>query len=918
MWGFEGSLVLDGLDNLQNLGNSEWAQKVPEVGPILPFLSSLASIDFSGNLPTDYISPTHWDLVFRFKTGMEYALRVEVDPGKTPWNLKLDFSPLDFDLSWLVPFIPDKLGISGLKGTSRIESATLSGPMGDWDKWEAKIRASAEVSNADMNLIDRTLTGVKMDLDLLGTKRVWKGTSSIEVATVNTDVVEGGLRGFRSQDLQFSYSPIESQGDLSGTWTAQDIFGSAYTGTVALSSREGYKVDAVTTNLNWAELPYELGGSWKAKIHIEDPSFEVFDPVFRVTLDGSEFQIGGMDLSSRPVSLSFDGRVIREGTHVTFDEVGIGWGDSLALELYQTEWDGRQLHAREASLTGDLLILSELIPGFRIDPRIEQFIHPKDWKIRGGIRIQTTPFLTIDIEEGRIDSGKGINGPIGFSYSQGERKWALQAPTLQLNLAELAREMNLPQIEIKGNMTVQADFAGSIPLSGETSQAWLSRAYFDGTVSNCNGRFNRLRPDGKLDQHLFGWVGAAGQVSLDWNSVTRAIQSTINMEDFVWYSKPGVTDRPFPQTLRSGGGRLNLNIDQKGENEYDVKKLVMAFGKQDPIELGVSGKVNQSGGSWTPNLSLRIQGNNSPETAVFRGVTLKGSGVFLGKIRGNSRGNWILDGKATLDDLSFEHIVAPVILANARGTFEVVGFPLDEYASESRWNARPHRSISEFRGHDIVNEAFTRMGGTPPNLVVSRMTIGTTRFDQVALRVVREGEFLYMNTASGKFSEGGFPVRMTGYFFFHPRHGVAYRVAGYTQRAPLAMAIPLVGNVGLDLQAVEVRFFITQDLYQEEVQTRYINLGIPIFDLKSIPGLGPSLFNWTPDHLQSKEIIVRQVGDGEWTVLNPVTLGDAIEIPEFILRDIPTQSLQKTRDIGADLIDGFGQGVRDIFEGNAN
>ena len=112
-----------------------------------------------------------------------------------------------------------------------------------------------------------------------------------------------------------------------------------------------------------------------------------------------------------------------------------------------------------------------------------------------------------------------------------------------------------------------------------------------------------------------------------------------------------------------------------------------------------------------------------------------------------------------------------------------------------------------------------------------------------------------------------------------------------------------------------MRFFVTQDLYQEEVQTRYINLGIPLLDLKNIPGLGPSLFNWTPDHLQTREIIVRKVGDGEWTVLNPFTLGDAIEVPEFILRDLPSQTLNKTKDIGTDFLDGFGQGVRDIFEG---
>jgi len=159
---------------------------------------------------------------------------------------------------------------------------------------------------------------------------------------------------------------------------------------------------------------------------------------------------------------------------------------------------------------------------------------------------------------------------------------------------------------------------------------------------------------------------------------------------------------------------------------------------------------------------------------------------------------------------------------------------------------------------------------------------------------------------------------MTGYFFFHPRDGVAYRVAGRTQRVPLAIALPVFGNLGLDYQAVAVRFFIAQDLFQEEVQTRYINLGIPIGGfLKDIPGLGPAFFGSAPD-LESREIIVRKVGNGEWTVLNPLTLEDAAAIPEFILRDIPTQGLQKTRDLGLEFFDGFEQGVRDIFEGPGN
>ena len=661
---------MSGLESLNSLGNSEWAKKFPESRVITPFLSNLESVGFSGELPTDHISPTAWDFAFHLRNGMVYPLKLEVDPGRQPWELKVDLSPLELDLALMSAFIPTPWGIPQAPGTVRLEKATLSGPIGKWKDWQAKVQATAESPQVELSMINRTLTGVKLDLDFLATGSLWKGTSKIEVDRVATDVVKGGFQGFRSPQLDFTYSTVDGSAEFSGPWTAQDIYGSPYTGSFALSSKEGYRVDAETSNLNWSELPYQLDGNWKAKIRLEDKSFQGFDPDFEISLEGTEFQIGEMDLSSRPISLKFDGNVSREGTQITFDQVGIRWGESLELDLFQTEWDGNRLHAREASLSGDLKILSGLVPGFRIDPRIERFIHPQGWKIQGGILIQTDPFLLIEVQQGQIETGKGIKGPDWLQvFPRGSHLVFSGAdPAARPDRTRKGSESS-PSRDQRGD-EAQARFSGRIPRSGETSQVWITRAVFDGTLLNCNGRFDRLRPDGKLDQHLFGWAGANGRISLDWNSASRRVESTLQMDDFIWYSRPGVTDRPFRQTLRSGGARLSVSAEQDGESRYEIKKLLMAWGKQNPVEMGISGSVMRSGGAWTPDLDLRIQGNRSPETAVFRGVILKGSGVFLGKIRGNARGNWVLDGKASLDDLSFEHIVAPVILSGARGTLK--------------------------------------------------------------------------------------------------------------------------------------------------------------------------------------------------------------------------------------------------------
>ncbi|MCB9783845.1 MAG: hypothetical protein H6751_12850 [Candidatus Omnitrophica bacterium] len=910
--------MLTGLENLDTLRGAELFKKVPESKFVFPFLAQLESLDFSGNLPTDYKSPTDWDLTFHLTSGIEYPLKIEVDPGKSPWLLSIDLSPMEFETGWLTALMPTPWGIPRTEGRIKLQEANLSGPMGVWSDWKAKIRADLNLPNVELPMIERTLSGVDLDLDFTASQDHLKGTSKVAIDKIATDVIEGGLRGFRSSKIDFDYSLKDGATEVSGPWSAADIWGSAYNGTLSLSSKTGYRVSAETEDLNWKQLPYTLQGRWKAKIQVEDNDFKGGAPQFEVSLDGVNFQMGELDFSSRPVTLRFTGQAFLENGGVRFEKAEMRWGDSLSLDLLGTEWNGSVFRANQGILQGDLTVLMGLIPNFHLDPRWERYFHPRNWRIEGGIEVQTEPTVTLEIQQGRLDTGKGIEGPIGFRYSQADRTWSFQAPTLRLNLAQLAREFRLPMVEISGFMTVQADFSGRIPGTGERGSVWLDQAIFDGEVSECDGRFNRLRADGGLDQHLFGWIGAGGRLSVDWNSASKRLSANIGMEDFIWYSKPADTDHAYPQQLRSGGARLSLNLEQEGVNRYQVKKFLMAWGKDQPVELGASGTVEKKGEVWLPNLNLRIQGNRCPKTAVFRGVLLEGSGIFLGTIGGNDRGNWILNGKATLDDLTFEHIVAPVILSDARGTFEVIDFRLDEYLSEARWNARPHRNVPEFGDTNIVAKAFQVSQGTPPNLIVPRLKVGTNVFERVALRTVREGEFLYMNTASGQFAEGGFPVKMTGYFFFHPRDGVAYRVAGYTERAPLGIALPMIGSLGLDRQAVEVRFYIVQDLFQEEVQTRYINLGIPIGMLKDIPGFGPALFGWTPDSLQSREIIVRKVGDGEWTVLNPLKLGDAMGIPEFILRDIPTQALEQTRDAGEGLIQGIGEGVRDFLNNSGN
>lgn len=849
------------------------------------------------------------------RNGDPHTIDFRVDPSKTPWDLTVQLSPIEIELAWLTPLFPPPWGIPRVDGKARIQKADFTGPLGDWKRWTAAVQAQIEAPKVDLNVIERTLHGVTSNLDFTVTGDRWIGTASLSVDEAATAAVEGGFRGLRSEKLAFEYSMVDGSAEVSGLWTASDIWGSAYRGNLLLSSGKGYRVEADTENLNWKQLPYSLDGNWRAKIVIEDESLGGSSPKFQATLQGNRFRLGAVDLSEHPVELVFGGKVTRLVGGTEFDRVGLTWGKALSLDMKGTVWDGSELSAQEAVLSGDLAALANLVPNVRISPWVDRYLNPKGWRIRGGVRVKTSPSLEVEIQQGRIDSGRGIEGPIGFRYSQSNRTWSLQAPTISLNLAELVREMKIAGLEIQGSVAVRADFSGQVPTGSRPGAAWIGRAFFDGEVRDCKGRVSRNHRDGRFDQYLFEWVGAGGRISLDWNSNAKILQSNLSLQNLIWYTRPAEVERMYPRSLEAGRTHLAIQVQESGPQQYEIRQGTLSLGPVDPIQISATGTIGRTGDRWTPNLRFRLQGNRSPTTPVFRGVTLAGSGIMQGTIRGNPQGNWIFNGKANLDGIDFVHVIAPVNLTGLRGTFEVKNFALDEYMLESRWNARPHRGVSEITDPQIVQKAFEISRGTSPNVVMSRMEVGTNRFRNVALRVVREGEFLYMNTASGEFEEGGFPVRMTGYFFFHPRDGVAYRLAGYTERAPLGVAIPLVGNVGLDRQAVEVKFLIAQDLYQEEVQTRYINLGIPIDGLKDIPGFGPALFGWTPDSLRSREVIARKVGDGEWTILNPITLNDAIGIPDFILRDVPGRAIGQTRDMGASFLDGFGEGVRDIIEG---
>ena len=831
-WGYSGRLAIHDLKNLDSVMQVDALRKIPEVALALPFLSDLASIDFSGELPLSKGESAEWTFRCEDLDGKEYGVDVDVDSSEDPWNLNVSLSPIEIPLDQVLSYAPSEWLPIIEDGECNLLEFKASGSWGDWEDWQTAMKLSLGVGELRTASRGRLLRGGKLVLEGNGTWPDWKGNASLIADEVTVGGLSKPLSGIEATALTFSLSVEKKSLDVSGPWKIAEGPGGASSGALSFSTGKGYRVQGKSDDLDLASLGYALEGKWSGEFTVQgDSRFEMF-PSVTAGIECKSFRRGKFDFSARPVSIGLKGYPQSDGSF-SLEDLSVAWGEAFQLEMSDCQLGADRFRVGDAELTGDLQTLSELVAKDNRKAWWWKWIDPKGWKIKGGFNGRFAPTLSFETESARLDTGKGQGGSISFAYSGETSKWTFQSWPLDFDLRDLVSEFGIPRLQISGRTTIQAGLEGRVSGEDFLGGGWSAR--IQSKIRDSEGRVRGPGTAGSQGESLFGWKGLSGSIGIDWDTRTKKITTDLSCQDWVWFTKPPAIAKEYTQYLWTPGVRLKSLVTQESNNEYAIREFVFSQGEDAPINLSLSGSVKKQGSRWIPDLKVQMEGHRAKPTPVFRAVQLGGSGVFVGTVRGNARGNWVLDGDLACDGISFEFVVGPVILEDVRGKFPIQDVRLDELVSEERWRSREHASPKPPVTTNAVTRAFEVSRSAATNISISHATFGDTRYRQLDARTHLVGEHLYLNTLLGYFPQGDYPFYATGFLSFRPRRGAGWRIRGETNRVPLHVAVPGFGGIGLDHDAVAVDFYLYRNPIERNIETRYISIEIPVGQLKEDP-----------------------------------------------------------------------------------
>lgn len=890
---------------------SEVLKQVPETRLALPFILQTASIDFRGELPRDGQTITEWRFDIVSKDGVKYGADVKVDPAQTPWNIALTCSPFEIPVERLAvwsqsnwaPDLPEG-------GTCRLLKLNGYGRWGAWDSWNVETKIALQAPSLTIPEFGREFKGTDLILDAAGNLDNAKGTLSLTIEEIPYPPLTKPVQGFRARDLDFAYSLSRNEWKVSGPWSVQSAPGGAYAGTLSVSSAEGYRLRAENKDVEWTDWEVPLTGTWAGVVNLSGNPFSESPPSVEMDLTGSDVFLGGVDFSRRDVQVHLEGKA-NFGAGPSFDLFTFAWGQAFQVTMRDFYWDSQRFKANLATLTGDLLVLSEFFPGVSVNPRVGKWINPKEWKVTGGFEVIHKPNLEIRTQEATLDTGRGQGGPFSFSYSDSSKTWSFESPTLQMGLDDLVREMAIPGVQAQGAVQVSANLTGRIPSARLGQSGSLVTAMVRANLTDSIGLYSRPdRHSGQVEP-ILGWDGLQGSFEVDWSSASRRIQTRLSSRDLIWYTKsPATPAASYPQSLSTNGASLSLTAVRGAPGDYHVDEFIFRQGEDSPVVMTLTGPVQKRGSFWTPDFKVRIAGDRAQVTPVFRGWQLGGTGTFLGTVKGDNQGKWVLNGEVDCRNAFFEFVVGPAQMEGIEGTFYFRDVLLDEAIGYNRWIKR---NVGEPPTQpDSLTRAFEG-GGVEPNIRAKSAQFGEMRLSNLTGATFLRRDAIYVNRLEGHFAQGGHPLRMTGFVFFQPGVGVGWRMRAGTSRVPMVVAIPGIGDVGLDYDAIDVDIYSTKNPGTEFIETRHLMLGVPIGQLKNIPGIGETLFGWTPDVLGSRTLIIRRVGHGPWETLNPLSPADVIHLPNFFLQNLPDGVLDQMQQKGTQFFRGIGSGFRDTF-----
>ncbi len=907
-WGFIGRLNPHQILNPETLSHGPWIDRFPDLALAIPLMTEISAIEVAGGLRPSRKEASSWRLAVTDSYSERYTCDLGINTSHWPWSVTASLGPFVVAYQDIAPLFMAK-NLPPAIGEIDVQQLLGSGRLGDWKNWNLNLQAKASFESLTIPKTGHQFHGLTIEAGMEGKINNWTGKASLVSQRTEGAPLTQPLRGLSLQDMEFALS--EGGIEIKGPYAVEEVMGSAWSGNLAYTPKGDYRLDGTSKKLDLSPFNTNMTGVSEATFDLQGNIFDNSDPQLGLKLSSKSFRWGKYDFSARPLVVQLAGKIV-EGRNPRWSSADITWGTALQVGMRDCELKGDRLGIGGASLSGDMRALQELIPGLQISPSFQEWVNPKDWRLDGGIAVTLKPSFSLSIEEGIIDTGRGIKGPIEFVYQADTSQWTFRSPTLHFDLAKLLKEYKIDPVQAEGSVTLNLSLVGRIPVGNNTTD-WIQSGTINGRLASPTGQIRNPFPQPAGQPAWFTWKDLSGPFEVQINSKSRRLTGSLSANKWVFITIPPSYKTNYQKTLETQA-KIGLTISSMPGEAYRVQELNVVLGDSTPVRILSQGTITKTPEGWSPDLKVKGEVDGGGVTPVYRGVQIGGTGVFVGDIKGNKRGNWILDGDLECSGLRFEQVAIPVVLTNVRGTFYLRDVYLDEILSRNRWLKRKHEFPPNPDQPDSLDKAFGHSGSPNPTLTISAARIGSSLYRALSLRTILIGETLYLNTVMGSFSEGDYPLRATGFVFYVPGRGAGWRVRGETRRVPLSLGVPgMFDKMIFREELVDVTFYLTRTPPGDKVQTRYLSLGFPIGRLRDIPAVGSLLFGWTPDSLNSTDLIVQKVGEGDWQLLNPFQLPEATAIPKFILMDLPRGVFERVQRGGRGFLQGVGEGIEDFI-----
>ncbi|MCA9439344.1 MAG: hypothetical protein KC964_00950, partial [Candidatus Omnitrophica bacterium] len=622
-----------------------------------------------------------------------------------------------------------------------------------------------------------------------------------------------------------------------------------------------------------------LGGDWSGSFTAFGNPSSKSPPQLSLGIRGKNFRYKQFDLSRYPIDIELQGHRNADKS-VNLNQARATWGPNLQVTIRDCKASEKEIDVESIDITGDLNGLMALAPGDKVPSGWRKWVSPRGWRIQGDVEVGLKPDLIVRAPNTRVDLGGGQWGRLDVEFSKRTNRWRVSTVPMSLNLGPLLARLGVSRLESNGRLNIEAKASGTIPSAngGERSLQVLIK----GGIVDSDGRLRKAAPPGKKGPYSLGWRDLDGSFAISIDNRSRSVSANFGFQNFGWYVAPSSNPRGKLTFTSVGGAGMRLRGEKDSLGRYVIHQLEFSLGDRNNIVIGASGLIDKQGEEWLPELNLKFQVNNSPPISAAPGVEVEGSGVLNATVRPERSGNWILEGSLKGEGLDVRVPKRPMDLENIEGVIPIEQVRLDEYIYKERWALREHPFPHVPLEPDVVDRAFDLPGSRSPNVTMDRVLVEDDDYRSFVGRMVMIDNIIYINSFTGLQAEGEFPLKGTGYLFIKPGKGAGMRIRGYSSKVPFNVAVPGLGDIGVDHDVVKIDWYNYQDPGEIKIETRHIYFDIPFGKvMKKIPAIGNFLFGWTPDSLDAYQLTIQRRKGEKYHVLHRGETGLVPVLPQF-------------------------------------